>query len=61
MGELYVVFTVLIVLGKIINNSDLDLNFEEAGIYGPSTLRQIKEGKHLYRSLEAHFVLYLTF
>ena len=60
MGELHVVFTVLKVLGKIINNSGLDLSFEEAGIYGPATLCQIKEGKHLYRTLEAHFVLYVT-
>ena len=43
MGELHVVFTVLKVLGKIINNSGLDLSFEEAGIYGPATLCQIKE------------------
>ena len=47
MAELHVVFTVLKVLGKIINNSGLDLSFEEAGIYGPATLCQIKEGKHL--------------
>ena len=60
MGELHVVFTVLKVLGKIINNSGLDLSFEEAGIYGPATLCQIKEGKQLYHSLEAHFFLYLT-
>ena len=38
MGELHVVFTVLKVLGKIINNSGLDLSFEEAGIYGLATL-----------------------
>ena len=48
------------VLGKIINNSGIDLSFEEPGIYGPVTLCQIKDGKHLYHSLEAHFVLYLT-
>ena len=61
MGELHVVFAVLRqVLGKIINNNDLDLSFEEAGIYGPATLCQIKKGKQLYHSLEAHFVLYLT-
>ena len=60
MGELHVVFTVLKVLGKIINNSGIDLSFEEAGIYGPVTLCQIKDGKHLYHSLEAHSILYLT-
>ena len=52
MEELHVVFTVLKVLGKIINNSGLDLSFEEAGIYGPATLCQIKEWKHLYRNNE---------
>ena len=60
MEELHVVFTVLKVLGNIINNSGLDLSFKEAGIYGPTTLCQVKEGKHLHRSLEAHLVLYLT-
>ena len=53
MAELHVVFTVLKVLGKNINNSGLDLSFEEAGIYGPATLCQIKEEKPLYPSLEA--------
>ena len=52
MGELHVVFTVFKVLGKIINNCGLDLSFEEAGIYEPATLCQIKEGKHLYRNNE---------
>ena len=47
MAELHVVFTVLKVLGKNINNSGLDLSFEEAGI-----LCQIKEEKPLYPSLE---------
>ena len=60
MGELHVVFTVLKVLGKMIDGSGLDQCFEEAGIYGNATLSRIKEGKHLYRALEAHFVLYLA-
>ena len=38
MGELHIVFTVFKVLGKIINNSGLDLSFDEAGIYGLATL-----------------------
>ena len=35
MGELHVAFTILKVLGKIINNRGLDLSLEEAGIIGP--------------------------
>ena len=60
IGELHVVFCVLKVLGKMINGSGLDQVFEEAGIYGPTTISQIKDGKHMYRSLEAHFTLYLS-
>ena len=56
MGELHV----LKVLGKIIDGSGLDQSFEEAGIYGSTTIQQIKDGKHLYRSLEAHFTLYIA-
>ena len=57
MGELHVVITVLKVLGKIIHGSGMDQCFEGAGIYGNATLSQMKEGKHLYQALEAHFVL----
>ena len=60
MGELHVVFTVLKVLGKMIDGSGLDQSLEEAGIYGNTTMCQIKDGKHLYRALEAHFILYLS-
>lgn len=45
-------FTVLKILDKIINNSVLDLSFEEGKIYGAATMCQIKESKQLYRSLE---------
>ena len=51
MGELHVVFTALKVLGKITDNLGLDQSLEEAGIYGSTTLNQIKEGKHLYKCL----------
>ena len=30
------------------------------GIYGTTTIAQIKDGKHMYRALEAHFSLYLA-
>ena len=31
------------------------------GIYGIATNGQIKDGKHMYKALEAHFSLYLAF
>ena len=30
------------------------------GMYGIPTIGQIKDGKHMYRSIEAHFSLYLA-
>ena len=60
MGELHVVFCALKVIGKLINCSGLDQIFDEAGIYGLTTIGQIKEGKHMYRALEAHFSLYIA-
>ncbi|XP_066919527.1 uncharacterized protein [Clytia hemisphaerica] len=60
IGELHVVFCVLKCLGKLIDGSGLDKAFHEAGIYGLPTVDQIKDGKHLYRSLEAYFALYLA-
>ena len=60
MGKLHLVFTTLKILGKFIDGIGLDQSFQEAGIYGETTMGQIKEGKHLYRALEAHFILYLS-
>ena len=60
MEERHVIFTVFKVLDKIPNNSGLDPRFEEARIYGPAAFCHIKEGKHLYRSLENHFLLCFT-
>ena len=39
--------------------NSFDCNFS-SGIYGIPTIEQIKEGKHLYRALEAHFSMYLA-
>ena len=60
MGELHVVFCALKVIRKLINGSGLDQIFDEAGIYGLTTIGQIKDGKHMYRALEAHFSLYIA-
>ena len=35
-------------------------SFVFTGIYGSTTMGQIKDGKHMYRALEAHFTLYLA-
>ena len=60
MGELHVVFAALKCIGKFIDNSGLDAVFIEAGIYGPTTVEQIKGGKHMKRSLEAYTTLYIA-
>ena len=60
LGELHVVFTVFKMLGKLINGSGLDKAFEEALIYGSTTVEQIKDGHHLYRCFEGHQILYLS-
>ena len=59
-GELHVVFAFLKVIGKYIENSGLDEIFIESNIYGPNTLNQILQGKHMNRAVEAYMLLYLT-
>ena len=49
LGELHVVFAMLKVLGKYILDSGIDTLFVEAGMYGPTTLGHIIEGKHMKR------------
>ena len=51
LGELHVVFTAFKMVGKIIDGSGLDKAFEEALIYGSNTVKQIKDGHHLYSVL----------
>ena len=60
MGELHIVFTALKTLGKIIDGSGLDQSFIEARIYGPNTIQQIKNGKHMKRSFEGFLTLYVS-
>lgn len=59
-GELHVVFWALTALGKYIEGSGIDQAWVEAGLYSPTTLIQILNGKHMYRSLEAHMVTLLA-
>ena len=39
--------------------NSFDCNFS-SGIYGIATIEYIKEGKNMYRVLEAHFSMYLA-
>ena len=57
LGELHVVFAFLKVVGKYIENSGLDQVFIESGVYGPPTLNQILQGKHMKRSIEAYMFI----
>ena len=59
LGELHIVFAFLKVLGKYINCSGLDQILVDTEIYGPTTLSQILNGKHMKRGFEAHMILYL--
>ena len=57
IGELHVVFTMLNVLGMYILDSGIDRLFVEAGIYGPTTLGQIIEGKCMKKGIKAYFAI----
>ena len=52
-GELHIVFTFQHVIGKYIENSSLDQSFIDCDIYGPVTVNQILNGKHMKRGMEA--------
>ncbi len=56
IGELHTIFSSLKALGRYIEASGIDQVWVEAGMYSPTTVRQILEGKHLYRAMEAHTI-----
>ena len=59
-GELHIVFWALAALGKYVEGSGIDQAWVEAGLYSPTTVTQILNGKHMYRALEAHTVILLA-
>ena len=59
-GELHIVFWALAALGKYVEGSGIDQAWVEAGLYSPTTVTQILNGKHMYRALEAHTVTLLS-
>lgn len=55
-GELHIVMAALRTIGGYIESSGVDLAWMEADIYGSATVKQILEGKHVKRAIEAHFI-----
>ena len=60
LGELHVALWALTALGKYVEGSGIDQAWIEEGLYSPTTVIQILNGKNLYRSLEAHIVTLLA-
>ncbi len=55
-GELHIVMALLRTIGSFIDNSGIDLCWTESELYGPSTVRQIIEGKHVRRGENTHLI-----
>ena len=53
-------FWALAALGKYVEGSGIDQAWVEAGLYSPTTVTQILNGKHMYRALEAHTLTLLA-
>ena len=53
-GELHIVMAQLRCIGSYIENSGIDFCWTEADLYGPMTVKQILDGKHVRRGIEAH-------
>lgn len=56
LGSLHTVIAALKCLGKYIDCSGIPDSWEASGIYGRATVRQIIEGRHIYRGIEAHTI-----
>ena len=55
-GELHIVMAQLRCIGAYIENSGIDYCWTEADLYGPVKVKQLIEGKHVRRAIEAHVV-----
>ena len=58
--ELHTVFASLKAIGKYIDESGIDQSLVEADIYGPTTIQQIKERKHMKWGIDAYTTMYLA-
>ena len=59
LGELHVVFATLKAVARYIDASGSDSAFTKEEILGPATVKQVKAGKHMKRSVGAYLTLYL--
>ena len=55
-GELHVVMAMLRTIGSYIDSSGIDMCWIESELYGPSTVKQIIDGKHVKRGKRAHMI-----
>ena len=53
-GELHIIIAQLRTIGDFIHGSGIPGLWIESNLYGTATARQIIEGKHVHRALEAH-------
>ena len=53
-GELHIVMAMLRTISSYIENSVIDMCWIESELYGPSTVKQILDGKHVKRGEKAH-------
>ena len=60
LGARHITMAALKCLGKYIEGSGLDSAWDTAGVYGSETVRQILDGRHIYRGLEAHMMTLLA-
>ena len=56
LGSLHTTMAALKCLGRYVEGSGIDIAWQESDIYGPATVRQILDGRHVYRGIEAHTV-----
>jgi len=59
-GELHILMAQLKTIGAFIENSDIDMAWIESDLYGPNTVKQILEGKHVKRGEAVHLVTYTS-
>ena len=54
VGEFHTVLCMLRTIGSFVDNSGIDQAWEEAGLFGQKTIKQIIEGRHMKRAINAH-------
>lgn len=56
LGELHIVMAQQRAIGSFTHNSGIDMYWIESQLYGPFTIKQIIEGKHVRRGEVAHLI-----